>query len=568
MLGLVSAKTTPNATPQHISFPQNGNSIHKNGYETPSPLLKRTPSPSFAKPKIKPPNKTLQELRTHESSLDNPDLGPFLLKLAIDTVASGDNQNKALDYAARASKSFENSSGPGLDLAMCLQVEAAIYCSMGRLEDAIPVLERSIEALDHKNGSDHAVAKFSGFMQLGDTYSMLGRVDRSISSYESGLKIQTETLGDLDPSVTETCRYLAEAYVQAMQFDEAEKLCQRSLEIHRVHNAPASLEEAGDRRLMALIYEAKGDYESALEHLVLASMVMIAAGQENEVAAIDVSIGNIYVSLCRFDEAIFSYQKALTVFKSIRGDDHSTIASVYIRLADVYCKTGKLRESKSYCENALRILSKPVPGIAIEEIASGLTEISAIYQALNEHEEALKLLDMAMKLLKDTPGQHSMIAGIEAHMGVMFYKVGRYGEARSSFKNAVAKLRASGETRSVFFGIVLNQMGLASAQLYRIAEAAQLFQEAREILEQECGSCHLDTIGVYSNLAATYDAMGRVEDATVILEYILKLREEKLGTANPEVADEKERLAMLLKEAGRARIRKGNSLVNLLDSSS
>ena len=313
----------------------------------------------------------------------------------------------------------------------------------------------------------------------------------------------------------ETCfnsdngRYLAEAYVQAMQFDEAEKLCQRSLEIQRVHNAPASLEEAGDRRLMALIYEAKGDYESALEHLVLASMVMIAAGQENEVAAIDVSIGNIYVSLCRFDEAIFSYQKALTVFKSIRGDDHCTIASVYIRLADVYCKTGKLRESKSYCENALRILSKPVPGIATEEIASGLTEISAIYQALNEHEEALKLLDMAMKLLKDTPGQHSMIAGIEAHMGVMFYKVGRYGEARSSFKNAVAKLRASGKTRSVFFGIVLNQMGLASAQLYRIDEAAQLFQEAREILEQECGSCHLDTIGVYSNLAATYDAMGR-----------------------------------------------------------
>ncbi|KAJ6723110.1 KINESIN LIGHT CHAIN-LIKE PROTEIN [Salix koriyanagi] len=568
MSGLVSAKTTPNATPQHISFPQNDSRIHKNGYETPSPLLRRTPSPSFAKPKIKPSKKTLQEQRTHESSIDNLDLGPFLLKLAIDTVASGDNQNKALDYATRASIWFEESSGPGLDLAMSLQVEAAIHCSLGRLEDAIPVLERSIEVLDHEKGQDHAVAKFSGFMQLGDTYSMMGRVDRSISSYESGLKIQIETLGDFDLRVTETCRYLAEAYVQAMQFDDAEKLCQRSLEIHREYDSPTSLEEAGDRRLMALIYEAKGDYESALEHLVLASMVMIAAGQENEVAAIDVSIGNVYAALCRFDEAIFSYQKALTVFKSIRGDGHSTIASVYIRLADVYCKTGKLRESKSYCENALRILSKQVPGIATEEIASGLTEISSIYQALNENEEALKLLHMAMKLLKDTPGQRSMVAGIEAHMGVMFYKVGRYGEARSSFKDAVAKLRASGETRSVFFGIVLNQMGLASAQLYRIDEAVELFQEAREILEQECGPCHLDTIGVYSNLAATYDAMGRVEDATVILEYILKLREEKLGTANPEVADEKKRLAMLLKEAGRARIRKGNSLVNLLDSSS
>ena len=58
----------------------------------------------------------------------------------------------------------------------------------------------------------------------------------------------------------------------------------------------------------------------------------------------------------------------------------------------------------------------------------------------------------------------------------------------------------------------------------------------------------------------------RVEDAIEILEYILKVREEKLGTANPDVDDEKKRLAELLKEAGRSRIRKGKSLKNLLGS--
>lgn len=307
----------------------------------------------------------------------------------------------------------------------------------------------------------------------------------------------------------ENGRYLAEAHVQAMQFDEAEKLCKKTLEIHREHSTPASLEEAYDRRLVALVCEAKGDYESALEHLVLASMTMIATGQDNEVAVIDVSIGNIYLSLCRFDEAEFSYLKALTVFKSKRGDNHPTVASVFIRLADLYYKTGKLRESRSYCENALSIYAKPVPGTAAEVITSGLTEISAIYQALNEPEEALKLLHKAMKLLKNNPGQYSTIAGIEAQMGLMFYMVGRYGEARSSFESAVAKLRACGDCKSAFFGILLNQMGLASGQLYKIDEAAELFEEARGIFEQEYGLCHLETLGVYSNLAAIYDAMGR-----------------------------------------------------------
>lgn len=566
MPSLVSVKTPPTTTPLNILIPaiQNGST---DNLRSPSPLRKRFPSPSSSNSHTK---RTTEKVTIDESSLDNPDLGPFLLKLARDTISSGDNPNKALDYAIRASKSFErfSGSGQGLELVMSLHMLAAIYCSLGRFEEAVPVLERSIEVVDIGNGSDHALAKFSGYMQLGDTCSSIGLLDRSVWCYESGLKIQIEALGDSDPRVAETCRYLAEAHIQAMQFDEAENLCKKILEIHREHDHSASLEEATDRRLLALVYEAKGDYESALEHLVLASMVMIANGQENVVASIDVSIGNIYMSLCRFDEAIFSYQKALTVFKATRGENHLSVASVFIRLADLYYKVGKLRESKSYCENALRVYAKPAPGTAPEEIANGLTEISAIYEALNEHEEALKLLLKAMKLLGGTPGHRSTIAGIEAQMGVMLYMVGRYGEARSSFESAVVKLRASGESKSAFFGIVLNQMGLACLQLYRINEATELFEEAGGVLEQECGSCHLDTLGVYSNLAATYDALGRVEDAIEILEYILKVREEKLGTANPDIDDEKKRLAELLKETGRARNRKGKSLENLLDSNS
>ncbi|KAK4489222.1 hypothetical protein RD792_005017 [Penstemon davidsonii] len=578
MPGLVSVKTPPDAPPLQITLPNDPQTPIRP--DSTRSATRRPPSPSPSTSRAKPsPDRSSGKKKSSpekplldETSLDNPDLGPFLLKLARDTIASGEGPNKALEYALRAAKSFEKcavaADGPSLDLAMSLHVVAAIYCSLGKFEEALPVLERAIKVPEVGRGADHALAAFSGYMQLGDTHSMLGQLDRSIECYKEGLKIQMEALGDNDPRVAETCRYLAEAHVQAMQFDEAENLSKKTLEIHRVHSPPASLEEAADRRLMALICEAKGDYESALEHLVLASMAMIANGQEHEVASIDISIGNIYSSLTRFDEAVFSYQKALTVFKSSKGDNHPSVASVFVRLADLYYKTGKLRESRSYCENALRIYAKPVPGTTAEEIASGMTEISAIYELFNEPEEALKLLQKAMKLLEDKPGQQSTIAGIEARMGVMFYMVGKYEESRGSFESAVAKLRASGERKSAFFGVVLNQMGLACVQLFKIDEAAELFEEAREILEQECGPCHQDTLGVYSNLAATYDAMGRIEDAIEILEYVLKLREEKLGTANSDFDDEKKRLAELLKEAGRSRNKKAKSLENLIDPNS
>ncbi|XP_047328053.1 protein KINESIN LIGHT CHAIN-RELATED 1-like [Impatiens glandulifera] len=581
MPGLVSVKTPHEAPELRIDVPvsnQIQNSTDRpeivkpkttspapRRLSSPSPLISRAkPSPDRASGKKKSPEKPLVD----ESSLDNPDLGPFLLKLARDTIASGDGPTKALEYALRASKSFERCAvdgEPSLDLAMSLHVVAAIYCSLGRFEDAIPVLEIAIKVPDVSRGTNHALAAFSGYMQLGDTHSMLGQLDQSIECYKVGLKIQSEALGETDPRVAETCRYLAEAHVQAMQFNEAEILCKRTLSIHQIHSAPASLEEAADRRLMALIYEAKGDYEAALEHLVLASMAMIANNQENEVASIDVSIGNIYMSLSRFDEAIFSYQKALAVFKSLKGDNHPSVASVFVRLADLYYRTGKLRESRTYCENASRIYAKPVPGTTSEEIASGISEISAIYESFNEPDEAIKLLQKAMKLLEDKPGQQVTVAGIQARMGVMFYVVGRYEESWSYFSSSVAKLRANGERKSAFFGVLLNQMGLACVQLFKIDEAVELFEEAREILEQERGTCDQDTIGLYSNLAATYDAMGRVDEAVEILETVVKLREEKLGTANPDFDNEKKRLVELLKEAGRSRKKKPKSLGKLMD---
>ncbi|XP_042049340.1 protein KINESIN LIGHT CHAIN-RELATED 3-like [Salvia splendens] len=504
-----------------------------------------------------------------EAGLENPDLGPFLLKQARDLMSSGDNARRALDLAQRAAKSFEKCADgkPSLDVVMCLHVTAAIQCSLGQYGDAIPALEHSIEIPVVEEGQDHALAKFAGYMQLGDTYAMLGQRENSISCYTTGLDVQKEVLGENDPRVGETCRYLAEAHIQAMQFDEAQKLCQMALDIHRENGAPASVEEAADRRLMGMICESKGDHEAALEHLVLASMAMVANGQESEVASVDSSIGDTYLSLNRYDEAIFAYQKALTSLKTSKGENHPAVASVFVRLADLYNKTGKFRDSRSYCENALRIYEKPVPGIAPEEIASGLTDISAIYESMEEPEQALKLLKKALKMYNDAPGQQNTIAGIEAQMGVLYYMLGNYSESYSSFKSATTKLRASGEKKSAFFGIALNQMGLACVQRYAINEAVQLFEEARSILEQEYGPYHPDTLGVYSNLAGTYDAVGRLDDAIEILEFIVGMREEKLGTANPDVEDEKKRLAELLKEAGRVRNRKNRSLETLLDTS-
>lgn len=519
-------------------------------------------------------NSPLAGVKMQNGNLDPSEaayVGPYLLKQARDLISLGDNLKKALDLALRAKSMFEISSAnkkPNLEFVMCLHIVAALYCRLGQYNDAIPVLERSIEIPVMDLGHNHALAKFAGCMQLGDTYAMTGQIENSILCYKAGLEIQRQVLGENDPRFGETCRYVAEAHVQALQFDEAEKLCHMALEIHREKASPASPEEAADRRLLGLICDSKGDHEAALEHYVLASMALAAGGQEADVASIDCNIGDAYLALARYDEAICAYQKALTVFKSNKGENHPSVASIFVRLADLHNKIGKYSECRSYCENALRIYNKPVLGCSPDEIASGLVDISAIYESMSEPEQALKLLQKAMKVYGSAPGQQSTVAGIEAQIGVLYYILGNYTDSYNSLNNAISKFRAIGEKKSALFGVALNQMGLACVQLYAINEAADLFEEARNILEIECGPYHADTLGVYSNLAGTYDAMGRIDDAIEILEYVVGLREERLGTANPDVDDERRRLEELLKEAGRVRNRKSRSLETLLDTNS
>lgn len=67
-------------------------------------------------------------------------------------------------------------------------------------------------------------------------------------------------------------------------------------------------------------------------------------------------------------------------------------------------------------------------------------------------------------------------------------------------------------------------------------------------------------------MSCLVNGFDRLDDAIEILEYVVGMREEKLGTANPDVEDEKRRLGELLKEAGRVRSRKSRRLETLMDN--
>lgn len=149
---------------------------------------------------------------------DNANLGPYLVKLAK-SFAAGENPAKALEYRKRAVSFYEmymdTDGNTCLDLVVSLHILAALHCRLGQYEEGVPLLERSVQLPDvAKGGEEHALAKFAGHMQLGDTLNRMGKQASALESYHAALALQKNMLGDLDPRVGETCHYIAEAHLQ------------------------------------------------------------------------------------------------------------------------------------------------------------------------------------------------------------------------------------------------------------------------------------------------------------------------------------------------------------------
>ncbi|XP_057819411.2 protein KINESIN LIGHT CHAIN-RELATED 1 isoform X2 [Cryptomeria japonica] len=479
------------------------------------------------------------------------------------------NDVKAMDYALKAVDFFEKRSNAKAmpELVMGLHLLAAAKCRLGHYEEVIQILKKSLAMYTPEMGSEHTFGAFAGHMQLGDTYSMLGQYEDALQSYHAGLKIQKQFLGDMDCRVAHSCLYIAESHLQAMQFKEAEELCEQALKIHIEQCGIDSEEVISDRKLMVLALTGKGNHEKALENLFLARETLLVNRKDVEVANVDASIGDTYLALGLYDEAGAAYQKALPFFEWVHGKDSIIVAALSLSLAEVCLKKGTIRESKSYCENALRIYARVKVGQFPDEIASGLTEVAGLFESMGEYEHSLRLFQQALEILEKIPGQQSEVAAIEAQIGVLFHVIGKYEEAYMALKSAVCKFRCGIHRKTWFLGMLLNLMGLACLGLDALWDATEIFEEAKSILDEVCGPHHADSLAISSNLAGAYDALGRTDDAISLLEQILDVNEGRLGTLHPDVEGDRQRLKELLNESGRSRTKKTNSLRDLLLSS-
>ncbi len=371
--------------------------------------------------------------------------------------------------------------------ARLLRVLGNTYSSLGRYDEAQPLLERALAQRRTLWGDEHeSVAQSANELAL--LLVQQGDYPAAESLLREALAVQRRLLGEDDPEVAHTLNNLAGVLLYDGDYAEAELLFREVLARrqalhggdHRevalsLNNLAAALEDGGrDAQAEPLLREALAMWQRLLgeQHPYIAGTMDNLAGMLGDLSRYDeaeplardaltmwrgllgdthpgvaVSLHNLAGVLAhreRYAEAEQLYREALAMRRTLFGDEHPEVATSLSGLAGVLADREAYAEAESLERDALAMRQRLLDPDHLY-IAFSRRDLAFRLMDLDRFEEAVPLLRQALPVIEETMGEEAPAAA-QAHLflGKSLTALGRYGEAEPHLQTAHGVLRNGG----------------------------------------------------------------------------------------------------------------------------
>jgi tetratricopeptide (TPR) repeat protein len=222
------------------------------------------------------------------------------------------------------------------------------YQEAGRLEDAIPLLERNLADSERVLGQTHRdtlIARGNLALGYGDT----GRLDEAIRLLERTLADSERVLGQTHQSTLGVRNNLASAYQEAGRLEAAIRLLERTLADSEQVLAQTHPITLATRNNLANAYRDVGRLEDAiplLERTLADSEQVFDQTHPNTlIARNNLALG--YRAAGRLEDAVPLFERTLADSEQVLGQTHPSTLGARNNLARVYQDAGRLHEAKN-----------------------------------------------------------------------------------------------------------------------------------------------------------------------------------------------------------------------------
>ncbi|HEX3356370.1 MAG TPA: tetratricopeptide repeat protein [Tepidisphaeraceae bacterium] len=455
-----------------------------------------------------------------------------------EALAERDNKDRALREAEEVSNyltSAFSSPDPSRD---------------GRTITIAEVLDRDVKELKEKF-KDNPHTKADLLEAIGKTYQGLGLYNDAIPLLEQSIELRKSILGPDHPDIIWRMQNLATAYWQGRGPQTALPLAQQVLKWQMERLGPDHLETLQSAVQVASLCNAVGRHQEAL--LMIEDAVKRL---KQKVAADDPVLfwpmnfqADIYIALERPEEAVPIYEQLLRLRKEKLGSDHRDTLFSMDALAICYQKAGRLDDAVSLFNETIRLrIEKLGPGHP--ETRQSLNHLLDTCAAMKEYGHAVEIMERLAATLNAKLGpNHPETLAVDSELGHFYYRGSQGPKAVTVLEDTLKRQRA-----------VLGNDHLDTIQtIYYLATAQRtaghgdlampLYEERLKLQEARLGENHPDTIHSMVDLADfsvrvlkdNQRAISLYERLIVIKpnepQYYLRLAQFIAGNPDPNLRD-------------------------------
>jgi tetratricopeptide (TPR) repeat protein len=344
-------------------------------------------------------------------------------------------------------------------------------------------------------------------------------------------------LGQQPAAEAELCYTMGNAYHEIGEYQKAEAMHRRALELRRSAFGMTNTLVADSLCSLASTLAVHG-YNTNAEAMQREALEMRSSllGTEHPDVAISLSaLADVLWHNRNFDEAERLYRQALAMRQKIYPNEHPCVAQSMNDLGFVLCLKGAdrtkiplvLKESEQLLSGALEMRKHLFGDFhpSVTETTFNLANVLGLEGEIDESEALLlQVLANSEKLLG---GEHPRLISILHALGRVMWAHRKFAEVEPIYKQEVRIRRGRDGSNNGALAIALNNLGNAITQQGRFAEAEPLFRESLEIRKRLYGRTNNLAMRSATSLARALVGQGKAGEAEALLQEEIPIMEEK-----------------------------------------
>ena len=357
---------------------------------------------------------------------------------------------------------------------------ATAYQAVGKLPEAIALLERVRDARIAKLGPNHA-DNMSTLNNLALAYRAVGKLPEAIALLERVRDAAMAKLGPDHPDTLSTLNNLALAYQDVGKFPEAIALLERVRDAQIARLGPDHPDTLNTLNNLATAYRDAGKVPEAIALYERVRDATIAKRGPDHPDTLNTlhSLAVAYYLVGKFPEAIALYERVRDATIAKLGPDHPDTLNTLNNLASAYWRTKKLDKSVPLFEDLLKRHEAKF-GRQHANTQMTVANLGVNYMDAGRLKEAIPLLEEAHQAGKRFP----TLRWVDAPLIDAYTKAGENTKLSDLLREQLTEARKSLPKESPQLAGLLAQLGLSLLQQKKWAEAEALLRESLAIREK------------------------------------------------------------------------------------